>query len=55
MTDDIERLRQLLTNETVAANRYSDALKRIVQLCDENRRGIVSEIEAAAFLALQQP
>lgn len=48
MTDDIERLRQMLTSETVTAK------KRIMQLCDENRRGVVSEIEAGAMLALQQ-
>jgi hypothetical protein len=51
---DIERLRDVLDRETVAANRYCDALKAILRLCEENRRGIVSDIEAAALTALEK-
>jgi hypothetical protein len=53
MTDmDIERMRNALHDANTDANKCRDALKDILRLCDENRRGIVSEIETLALRTL---
>jgi len=55
MTDmDIERMRNALHDANTDANKCRDALKDILRLCDENRRGIVSEIETLALRTLGQ-
>ena len=55
MTDsDIERMRDALHDANTDANKCRDALKDILRLCDENRRGIVSEIETLALRTLGQ-
>jgi len=53
MTDmDIERMRNALHDANTDANKCRDALKDILKLCEENRRGIVSEIETLALRTL---
>jgi len=51
---DIERMRNALHAANTDANKCRDALKDILRLCDENRRGIVSEIETLALRTLGQ-
>jgi len=51
---DIERMRDALHDANTDANKCRDALKDILRLCDENRRGIVSEIETLALRTLGQ-
>jgi hypothetical protein len=49
---DVERMRDALHAANTDANKCRDALKDILRLCDENRRGIVSEIETLALRTL---
>jgi hypothetical protein len=49
---DIERMRDALHAANTDANKCRDALKDILRLCDQNRRGIVSEIETLAVRTL---
>jgi hypothetical protein len=50
---DINAMRNLLHDANTDANHYRDALKDILALCLENRRGIVAEIEHKARQGLQ--
>jgi hypothetical protein len=45
---EVNQMREALHRANVDANNFRDALKDILRLCDENRRGIVSEIEGIA-------
>ena len=45
---DINKMRDALHEANTDANNYRDALKDILRLCLENRRGIVGEIEHIA-------
>ena len=45
---DIERMRDALHAANTDANKCRDALKDILRLCEENRRGIVWQIETVA-------
>jgi hypothetical protein len=47
-------MRDALHAANTDANNCRDALKDILRLCDENRRGIVSEIETLALRTLGQ-
>ena len=49
---DIDRMRDALHAANTDANKCRDALKDILGLCEENRRGIVSEIETLALRTL---
>jgi len=48
----IDKLREYWMTAQTDANKSRDALRNILKLCDENRRGIVSEIETIALRAL---
>jgi len=50
---DIDAMRNALHDANTDANHYRDALKDILALCLENRRGIVAEIEFKARHGLQ--
>ena len=50
--DDISAMRNALHDANTDANHYRDALKDILRLCLENRRGIVGEIEHIARYGL---
>jgi len=50
---DIDAMRNALHDANTDANHYRDALKDILGLCLENRRGIVAEIEHKARYGLQ--
>ena len=49
---EVNQMREALHRANVDANNFRDALKDILRLCDENRRGIVSEIETLALRTL---
>jgi len=51
---EVNQMREALHRANVDANNFRDALKDILRLCDENRRGIVSEIETLALRTLGQ-
>ena len=50
---DINKMRNALHEANTDANNYRDALKDILRLCLENRRGIVGEIEHIARHGLE--
>ena len=51
LEQDIAKLRALWSETAAESNRYRDALKEILALCEENRRGNLEKIRVEALTA----